>query len=282
VRRGPIPYSTDEMAWLEENRMMVISDYCAAFVAAFGRDDVTLANLHQLRKRKGWKVGRDSARYIGRLRTFSAAEIAWLRENFTMPISEYHKAFQTAFDRADMTPAKLHALRKRQGWKTGRTGQFEPGLTPFNKGQRCPEGVGGRHPNARRTQFQKGSRTGKAARNYQLIGTERISQDGYRERKVHDGLPMQSRWQLVQRIEWEAANGPVPDGHALKCLDGNRLDTDPSNWEAIPRAVLARLNGGRHRKTLAYDDASTEVKPLVMALAKLKHAAREARERSPS
>lgn len=41
-----IPYSADEMAWLEANRLMVISDYHAAFVARFGRDDVSLINLH--------------------------------------------------------------------------------------------------------------------------------------------------------------------------------------------------------------------------------------------
>ena len=217
----------------------------------------------------------------GRAILYSADEMAWLEANYGMVISDYHRAFVETFARTDVSLVNLNSLRKRKGWSTGRTGQFMPGLTPFNKGQRCPEGKGGRHPNARRTHFQKGSRTGKAALNYQPIGTERITEDGYRERKIHDGLPMQSRWQLVQRIEWEAANGPVPDGHALKCLDGDRLNTAPSNWEAIPRAVLARLNGGRFRKTLAYDDASPEVKPLVMALAKLKHAARTLRATPP-
>lgn len=210
----------------------------------------------------------------GRAIPYSADEMAWLEANYGMVISDYHRAFVEKFARADVSLVNLNSLRKRKGWSTGRTGQFSPGQAAFNKGKRCLEGTGGRHPNARRTHFQKGSRTGKAALNYQLIGTERITEDGYRERKIHDGMPMQSRWQLVQRIEWEAANGPVPEGYALKCLDGNRLNTDPSNWEPIPRAVLARLNGGRFRKTLAYDDASPEVKPLVMAIAKLKHAAK--------
>jgi hypothetical protein len=31
---------------------------------------------------------------------------------------------------------------------------------------------------------------------------------------------------------------------ALKCLDGNKQNTDPSNWEAVPRALLPRLAGG--------------------------------------
>ena len=146
-----------------------------------------------------------------------------------------------------------------------------------NKGKPCPPGKGGRHPNARRTQFKPGQRTGIAQKHYKPIGFERITIDGYRERKINDDLPFKDRWKLVQRIEWEAANGPIPEGYALKCLNGDKLNCDPSNWEPIPRGVLARLNGGRFRKTLPYDEAAPELKPLVMANAKLKHTAHEKR-----
>lgn len=181
------------------------------------------------------------------------------------------------FDRPEITPDHIKALCTRRGWKTGRDGRFVKGQVSHNKGKPCPPGKGGRHPNARRTQFKPGSRTGKAAENYKPIGTERITADGYRERKVNDDLPFKDRWKLVQRIEWEAVNGPVPEGYALKCLDGDKLNCDPSNWEAVRRGVLARLNGGRFRKTLPYDEAAPELKPLVMASAKLKHAAHEKR-----
>ncbi|MDP1026365.1 HNH endonuclease [Sphingomonas sp. KR1UV-12] len=205
--------------------------------------------------------------------------MAWLEAHRDMVIGDYHRAFVTAFHRTDIAAKHLHSLRNRRGWLTGRTGRFEKGQVPANKGTRCKPGKGGLHPNAQRTQFRKGGRTGKAALNYKPIGTERVSKDGYRERKVHDGLPMRSRWQLVQRLEWEAVNGPVPAGYALKCLDGDRLNTNPGNWEALPRGVLARLNGGRFRRTLPYDEASPEVKPTVMAVAKLKHRTAE-RQRS--
>lgn len=209
----------------------------------------------------------------GRAILYSAAEMVWLEANRLLPIADYYAAFVAEFDRTDVSAVNLHSLRKRKGWRTGRTGQFVKGQDSWNKGKPCPEGQGGRHPNSRKTQFRKGSRSGRAEQRYKPIGTERISKDGYRERKVHDGLPMQSRWQLVQRLEWEAVNGPIPEDHALKCLDGNRLNCDPSNWEPVHRGVLARLNGGRFRKTLPYDEAAPELKPLVMASAKLKHAA---------
>ncbi|QPQ55565.1 HNH endonuclease [Allosphingosinicella flava] len=213
----------------------------------------------------------------GRAIPYSAEEMAWLEENRLMVISDYTVAFNARFGR-NIDAKNLHALRKRKGWKTGRTGCFAKGQEPHNKGKPCAPGKGGRHPNARKTQFRKGNRTGRANLNYQPIGTERITEDGYRERKIHDGLPMQSRWQLVQRIEWEKANGPIPEGYALKCLNGDKFNTDPSNWEPIHRGVLARLNGGRFRKTIPYDAAAPELKPTIMALAKLKHAARRARD----
>lgn len=205
---------------------------------------------------------------------YSDAELAWLEENRLMVISDYHAAFVAAFGREDITAQHLHALRKRRGWKTGRTGCFEKGDKPHNKGVPCPPGKGGRHPNARKTQFKKGGRTGKAALNYKPIGTERVSIDGYLERKIHDGMPLQSRWQLVHKLNWEAINGPVPEGMALKCI-GDRLNTDPANWQLIPRSLLPRLNGGRHKRRLAYDAAPSELKPTLMAVAKLEQGIHE-------
>ena len=59
------------------------------------------------------------------------------------------------------------------------------------------------------------------------------------ERKIHDGLPLQSRWRAVHLLNWEAINGPIPKSHCLKCLDGNRLNVAP---RAELRAWLAELD----------------------------------------
>jgi hypothetical protein len=212
----------------------------------------------------------------GRHIRYSADEMAWLEAHRLLPISDYYAAFTAAFCRDDVSAQNLHALRKRKGWKTGRTGHFEKGREPWSKGRKCPPGKGGRHPNAVKTQFRKGNRSGIAARVYVPIGTERI-RDGYLVRKINDDFPLQARWRGVHLLNWEAINGPLPKGHALKCLDGNRLNCDPSNWEAVSRGVLARLNGGRTKRRLPFDQAAEELKPTVMALAKLEQRAMEAR-----
>lgn len=215
----------------------------------------------------------------GRPIPYSAEELAWIEERREWPRAVLHEVFVLLFERSDVTPGALAALCKRKGWFTGRTGRFERGQAPANKGKTCPEGVGGRHPNARKTQFVKGERRGVAVKLYQPIGTERLSKEGYRERKIHDGMPLQSRWRAVHLIEWEAINGPLPKGYCLKCLGDDKTNADPSNWEAIPRALLPRLNGGRHKTKLAYGEAAPEVRPSILAIAKVEHAARQARRK---
>jgi hypothetical protein len=192
-----------------------------------------------------------------------------------MVIGDYARAFNEQFGR-EISAHALHALRKRKGWKTGRTGCFQRGSEPHNKGKPCPEGRGGRHPNARKTQFRKGN----LPHNANYLGHERVDpKDGYVYVSVDETNPhtgFERRYVLKHKWLWEKANGPLPRGHALKCLDGNRQNTDPSNWEAVPRSLLPRLAGGnRYRKVLAFDDAAPELRPSILALAKLECAARQ-------
>ncbi|WP_299663899.1 HNH endonuclease signature motif containing protein [uncultured Ruegeria sp.] len=199
---------------------------------------------------------------------YCAEELAWIEARKTMVRREAHALFVQKFGRNDVSLNNYNALCKRKGWMTGRTGCYEPGRTPENKGKKMPFNA-----NSARTQFKKGQINGRAKELYKPIGTERATKDGYLERKIHDGMPLQSRWRAVHLIRWEEVNGPIPDGFALKCLDGDRTNTDPSNWEAVPRALLPRLSG---RWCLGYDDAPDDLKPTLMATAKLKHAINEA------
>ncbi|PIE15904.1 MAG: HNH endonuclease [Rhodobacterales bacterium] len=211
----------------------------------------------------------------GRALTYSKAELVWLKERADLSRRELHAEFCAAFGRDDISFENLRALMKRKGWHTGRTGRFEKGRVPVNKGK-----TGCCAPGSEKGWFQTGERRGVAARLYKPVGTERLSKNGYVKRKIHDGLPLQSRWRAVHLIRWEEINGPVPKGHCLKCLDGDKANTDPSNWLAIPRALLPRLNG--RWCTLSYDDAEPELKPYILAVAKLQHAARKAlKERRP-
>ena len=199
---------------------------------------------------------------------YSTEELAWLSERAEWPRAVLHSTFVILFGRPEITRPTLTGLMKHKGWMTGRTGCFDKGQAPANKGKAMPF-----NPNSAATRFKKGNRSGRAEERYKPIGTIRLSQDGYQEIKIHDGMPLQSRWRLLHLVEWEKVNGPIPEGMCLKCLDGDRMNTAPANWQVIPRGVLARLNGGRHRKRTAFDDASPEIKPVLMAMAQVEHQA---------
>ncbi len=200
----------------------------------------------------------------GRGIVYSPKQLAWIERHCTTPRREAHARFCEKFNRSDVSLDHFKALCLRKGWVTGRTGTFPKGHVPDNRGKKMPFNA-----NTARTQFKKGIRQGIAVELYKPIGTERVTRDGYIERKIHDGLPLQRRWRAVHLINWEAVNGPLPKGHCLKCLNGDRSNTDPSNWTLISRSLQPFLNGHRGPN---YDQSAPEVKPAILTLAKLKQA----------
>jgi hypothetical protein len=200
---------------------------------------------------------------------YTAAELDWIKACSDLPRVELHALFVQVFGRTEVTQQNLTALCKRNGWLTGRTGRFCKGQISHNAGKK-----GFVAPGSEKGWFKPGVRQGVATKLYQPIGTERVSKDGYRERKINDDMPLQRRWRAVHLVEWEAINGPLPAGHALKCLDSDKTNTDPSNWTCVPRALLPRLNGRFGRD---YDHAPAELKPTILAIAKLEHKVREKR-----
>ncbi|HCS70068.1 MAG TPA: HNH endonuclease, partial [Rhodospirillaceae bacterium] len=183
-----------------------------------------------------------------------------------MPRRDLHAAFVEAYGREDVSLDNFKGLCKRKGWLTGRTGRYEKGDVPANKGKRMPY-----HPNSARTRFKKG----QLPHNTKYAGHERVRKDGYVEISVNERNPhtgADRRYVHKHRWLWEQKNGPVPEDMVLKCLDGDKTNTDPSNWKLIPRGMLPRLNGVHGR---GYDDAPADLKPTIMAVSELEHRARE-------
>lgn len=200
---------------------------------------------------------------------YTPEELAFIERHRQLPRREAYALFVAAFGREDVSLDNFKALCTRRGWATGRDGRFDPGHIPANKGRRCAHGKGGNHPNAARTQFKPGNRP----HTWRGAGHERIDgKDGYvimivAERNPWTGAP--TRPVLKHRWLWERANGPVPAGHVLKCLDGDKTNTDPANWVAIPRAALPFLNGHRG---FDYAAAPADLRPTILALARLQAA----------
>lgn len=190
-------------------------------------------------KHKPWSV-EDLARLK---REYADAHTPELARSLGRPVfSVYNKAY--SLDLKKSAAYLASPLAGRTDGKRGGVSRFKSGHETWNKGV---QGVTGHHPNTVRTQFKKGSMHGAAQHNYVPIGSERISKDGYLERKVNDDHPTPARrWVGVHRLVWEAANGPIPRGHVVcfrpghKSAEAARITID--GLELVSRAELARRN----------------------------------------
>lgn len=100
----------------------------------------------------------------------------------------------------------------------------------FKKGQKAwNEGVTG-YMGANRTSFKKGNKP----QTWRPIGAERLTKDGYVERKVSDTGDKNADWKPLHVLEWEAKHGPVPAGHLVVRVSGG--------VECISRAENMRRN----------------------------------------
>lgn len=138
--------------------------------------------------------------------------------------------------RAIKNRSNVLELRKSADYmqRTAGEAQFKKGFVPWNKGKKFP-GTGG----SLETQFQKGQRPS----NWLPIGSERISRDGYLQRKVTDTGVTRRDFVAVHHLVWVEHTGqPVPKGHALIFKDGNKQNLDISNLELLTRADLMRRN----------------------------------------
>jgi len=115
-------------------------------------------------------------------------------------------------------------------------GQFQKGQTPWNKGMKGLD-IGGRE-----TRFRPGHRSGRALDLYQPIGAERISKDGYRQRKVNDDLPLQRRWKMVHHIVWRDAGREIPLRHVVIFINGDKTDLRIENLQCISMRENMRRN----------------------------------------
>lgn len=192
---------------------------------------------------------------------YSERELAYMKENCTADRKKTYSSFCVRFNRPEVTLDQYNSKCKREGWLTGRNGQYNVGVIPANKGKKMPYNA-----KVAATQFKKG----QVPHNIKPIGHERIGPDGYVLVKVdeqHPHFPSHKGWyRHKQRVEWEKAHGPIPKGMFLKCLDSDKANTDPSNWVLLERGILARLNEA------GYDNAPVELKQTVMVTAQLVHA----------
>lgn len=110
---------------------------------------------------------------------------------------------------------------------SGRSGRFEKGHVPFNKGKKglCKGGV--------ETQFKKGHVPMNTAHD----GAIRLRGDGYLYIRKEKG-----NWELLHHHVWKQKYGDLPSGKVIVFKNGNTRNCIIENLEAITRKELVKRN----------------------------------------
>lgn len=268
MKGARIHYTADELEFIKALAALPREVIHAAFVAEFGRHDVTAEHIKSLCSRNGWATREryspaEDAQIRAKFPTMATEALANIMGRKPSSVSQRAARLGVSKDPAYLATAG----RIQPGERRGAATEFRKGATPMNKGVKRPEGwAPGR---MRESQFTKGT----TPHTWMPVGSTRVIA-GYEYTKVsdHRNVPYTRNWKATHVLRWEAMHGPIPPKHCLKTIDGNPLNTDPSNWQLIERALLPLINGGKGSR-IGYDEAPDALKPVVLAVAKLRRAA---------
>lgn len=109
---------------------------------------------------------------------------------------------------------------------TGKAHRFQKGHLSWNKGKYMRV--------SQKTEFKKG----QMPHNFRPVGSERVTRDGYLERKIADP----KKWKPVHLILWEEVNGPIPARHKVIFLDNNKQNVVIDNLLLVTFEEAMRRN----------------------------------------
>ena len=172
---------------------------------------------------------------------------------------EIQKAFIEKFG-WDITINQIRAYIGNHNLNTGRTGYFEKGHVPDNKGMKMPAEV---YEKAKNTMFKKGH----APNNYRPVGSERINKDGYIEIKIKDP----KTWMLKHRFVWQQAHGEIPKDSVIIFKDGDKQNVALDNLILVKKSINAVLNQtGLYKNTGETKETAIKIAELRKELTKAK------------
>ena len=131
---------------------------------------------------------------------------------------------------------------------SGITGSFQKGHIPHNKGKHMsPEA----YKKCKPTMFKEGH----TPANKMKVGEYTHTTDGYLIQKIQEKGAQQERFAFVHRKIWEEHNGPIPPGHKIIFLDGDKDNCTISNLAMIDNADAMEM---RRRKLRTSDAELTK------------------------
>lgn len=145
-------------------------------------------------------------------------------------VAEYNARFDD-----QITESRVKGYMSHHKINNGLTGRFKKGHIPANKGT---------HPPTRGRMAETQYKKGNLPHNTKPIGHERTTKDGYIEVKVKmrpSSPNTNDNFKLKHRLVWEKEYGPIPEGHIVIFLDGDKGNFELSNLALISHAEHAQM-----------------------------------------
>lgn len=190
------------------------------------------------------------------------AERAVIKELYESTPTKYIAQQLNRSDKAVYQQAKMMGIKKNEAFYNnpelsgrltalaakGYNLRFKKGNTPPNKGKKQTEYMSAASiEKTAATRFKKG----------QIPHNAKPANGAISIRKDNKGISYQyirvelGKWELLQRVIYEQHFGKIPQGMIVIFKDGNTLNCEPTNLEAITRAQHLERNQDKHN---GYDE----------------------------
>ena len=253
-------YPQEHIDFIAENYIGITTAELAARVnSAFGTK-YTIGQIRAYKKNHSLSSG-----------VKPGARESYYSDVFPREVCEYIHANYHGTSHADMaarlyaefgreyTTSQIKGFYGNHKLNSGRTGRFEKGYEPKNKGKKgsCPAGC-------EKGWFKKGN----IPQTHKPVGTEFLRGDGYWWVKIAEP----NTWRQKHVLIWEAAHGKRPAGHNIIFLDGDRNNLALENLRLVTKAEHAVMSHEGYRSSNA---AFTETGILLARVKMAKTAAKK-------
>ena len=131
------------------------------------------------------------------------------------------------FGEGTITRTQVRSYMRNHGLLSGCDTRFKPGVPSTRRGIKTRKF----REASKATQFKPGNKP----KNYMPVGSLVVGSGGYLRRKVADP----NTWVFEHRRVWEEAYGPIPEGHRIVFLDGDKTNVSLDNMDLLsPRGHL--------------------------------------------
>lgn len=163
----------------------------------------------------------------------------YLKENVKgISLKELTKRFNKRFN-LNLSESAIANRKHKLNLSSGIVGgQFKKGHKPMNKGKKWKDYMSEEGQlKSLKTAFKKGN----IPHNHRIVGSERITKNGYIEIKISEP----NKWQLKHRYVYEKEYGEIPKGFNLIFLDGDRQNIKLDNLKLVSKAEDLIMNNNK-------------------------------------